>query len=347
MAVGHWNSLAEAQKLTQSQLIPGVVEEIIKRENIIERMPVALALGKTIKWVRENKTLEDDVANVTTGTQLSWTSSMTYEEMETALKQCVIQRVLDKFIPEVYGTINNYEAQALWEMKKGMLRNLGDKLIYDDITYGADTTLEWDGLHALAAVQTGTNLDIDNGTGESGGLSLHNVRKVLNEMKGGCDAIFCPYEIGIRWDEAYEEAGFTSLKADTAGAFSLITRGMDSLGKPLYYFAGVPIIRTDYLVAEQNGVGDGSNLRAKHSSGVATYSLFFIKFGDIFAGNPGLTMGFGNPEMANQFYTIELFDKLEDYVARGIRLYTWAAPLLGSKLSLGRIFDVGDHAITA
>jgi len=40
---GHWKTLAEAQKLTQSTKIPGVFEEDIKRNNPLERIPVAQA----------------------------------------------------------------------------------------------------------------------------------------------------------------------------------------------------------------------------------------------------------------------------------------------------------------
>jgi hypothetical protein len=340
--IGHWDTLTEAQKLTQSQLIPGVIEENIYRNNILEILPTALALGKTIKWLREATVMDGDVEDVDIGEKMSWTSSMTYTEMESTMKRSAVQRVLDNFIPDVYGTINNYEAQMLFEIKKGMMRKLGDKLFYDDITYGSSK--QYDGLHALAAVQTGTDLDIDEG---EAGLSLHNVRTVLNEMKHGCDMIVVPFQIGTRWDEAYEEAGFASLATASAGTFSLITRTKSEAGQSQYAFAGVPIVRTDFLVAEQANVGDGSNLRAKHSSGDEQFSVFFIKRGDIFADNPGLCMGYGNPEMVSSFYKVEYFDKLEDYDAKGLRLVTYTVPLLGSKLCLGRIFDIEDVAIVA
>ena len=34
---GHWATLAEAQKLTQSTKIPGVIEEDVKRNNPLDR----------------------------------------------------------------------------------------------------------------------------------------------------------------------------------------------------------------------------------------------------------------------------------------------------------------------
>jgi len=336
--VGHWKNLTEAQKLTQSQLIPGVIEEDIKRENLLDRIPVALAQGKSIKWLREKAVLDGDVANVDIGEKMTWTSSVEYDEQETELKRSAIQRLLDNFIVDVYGTINNYEAQALWEIKKAMRRRLGDKLIYDDITYGSSK--QFDGLHAMAALQTGTDLDIDEG----GALSMNNVRRVIDAMKYGVDIIYLPVCIHRRINAAYQERAF----AGTAGdhVMSQISFGYNEIGRRVMFFDGIPFVPTDFLVKENDGVGDGDDLRAKYSSGTETYSIFFIKFGDVFNQEPGLCFAFGDPEMGNDLYKVELFDKLEDYDAKGIRLVTYTAPLLGSKLCLGRIFDVQDLAVT-
>jgi hypothetical protein len=338
MAVGHWKNLTEAQKLTQSQLIPGVIEEDIYRENLLDRMPVALAQGKSIKWNRESTVLDTAVTDVDIGEQLTWTSSVEYSQQDTELKRSVIQRLLDNFIVDVYGTFNNYETQALWEIKKGMFRNLGDKLLYDDITYGSST--QFDGLHALAAVQTGTDLDID----EAGALSLLNLRTQIDAMKHGVDIIYMPIPIARRLDAFYYEAG----GVDTANTRmrSLISFGINDAGKRVTYFDSIPIVKTDYLVLETDGTGVGSNARAKSSSGT-TYSIFCIKFGDIFNGEPGLCMGFGDPEMGQDLYKVEYFDKLENYDAKGIRLVTYVSPLLGSKLCLGRIYDITDAAVTS
>jgi len=349
VAIGHWNSLTEAQRLTESQLIPGVIEEDIKRNNLLDRLPVAQARGKTIKWNREVSSIEADVKDIEIGEQLSWSASVTYDPQEVALKRCYVQRVLDNFLPDVYGTINDYEAQMLWEMKKGIVRKLGDKIIYDDISYGAGLTKEFDGLHALAAVQTGTSLDIDNA---EAGLSLDNLRKMLDAMKHGCDILLFPFEIARRLDELYQERGL-SYAADYSGATTMynlmgsITVGWDEAGKRVMFFDGIPIVRTDFLVAENQNVGDGSNLRAKYTADDKQYSVFGIKFGDVFNGEPGLMLGFGNTQMLGQFYKLVMFDELEDYDAGGIRLVNYSALLLGSKLSLGRIFDIEDSAVTA
>jgi hypothetical protein len=343
MSIGHWNSLTEVQKLTQSQLVPGIIEEDIKRNNILDRIPVAQALGQSIKWNREVSTLEDDVANVDIGSALTWTSSITYSQQETELKRKYVQRVLDDFIVEVYGTINDYKAIKFMEMQKGMVRRLGDDIFYDDLTYSAGNR-DFDGLHALAALQNGTDLDIDEG---EAGLSISNMRTQKDAMKHGVDVIYMPYEIARRLDAAYQETGLAALATATAGTMGMISFGINDIGERVMFFDGSPIVRTDYLVAEQANTGIGSDARAKYSSGDKQYSVFMVKFGAIFNGDPGLCLGFGNTKNVGDFYKIVMFEALEDFDASGMRLVNYSAPLLGSKLCLGRIYDIENVAVVA
>lgn len=341
MPIGHWNTLDEAKKLTQSQLIPGVIEEDIYRNNLMDVVPVAQAKGKTIKHLREQVVLDTAVADVDIGEQLTWTANVTYEEVETELKRKAIQRQLDNFIPDVYGTINDYEAQVLWEMKKGIMRKLGKSLYYDDVTYGG--AKQFDGAHALAAVQTGTNLDLDEG---EGGLSLHNMRLIHDEMKHGITAWYMSFNIARRIDEAYQERGLVAIASGTAGTLAQISYGVNDQGKRIAFFDGVPIRRTDFLRPEDPNVGDGSDLRTQNES-ETNYSAFAFLFGDVFNQEPGFMVGFGNTEMVGQFYKIVPFDVLENYDAQGLRIVTYIAPILGSKLCLARIFDIEDEAVVA
>lgn len=345
MAIGHWASLTQCQKLTESQLIPGVIEEDVKRNNIIDRIPVAQARGQTIKWNREATVMSSDVTPIDIGQGLSWSASMTYDQQEVALKRKYVQRRLDAFVPDVYGTINDYEAQVLWEMKKGVVRRLGEDIIYDDLTYGDGASgKEFDGLHALAAVQTGTDLDIE----QSGRLSLHNLRLQHDAMKHGIDFCYIPFNIARRIDEAYQEFGLTQLATATAGTMAVISYGVDDQGKRVMYFDGVPFLRTDFLIGEEADTGEGTSERESYvEDGTEQWSLFHVKFGDVFNGEPGLTLGFGNTEMLGQFYKIVTFDELENYDAGGIRLVSYIALLLGSKLCLGRVYDISDNNITA
>lgn len=340
---GHWSTLAEAQKLTQSTLIPGVVETDIKLNNPMDRIPVAQAAnsGLSIKYNREVTTVEDSVAGVDIGEQLTWSEDVTYLTVEIVLKRMYVQRKLDQFVRDVYGNINNYRAQVLLEMEKGLKRKLGDKLIYGDLTYSSGNK-EWDGLHAICADSTygtNTNCNIE----QSGAMSLANLRLLIDEMKGGVDEFWIPPRIG-RWiDAAYQEKGFAGLNTATAGTMGSLSFGWNEVGKRIEYFDGIPFVKTDYLVSETADTGEGSNARAK--SAAASYTLFALKLGNVFDRVGGITFGFGGTEGAGDLYKLVLFPNLEDYDAEGMRAITYGAVLWGGPFAVGRLYDLTDAAI--
>lgn len=351
---GHWATLAQAAKLTQSTKIPGVFEEDVKRNPPLERVPVAQAAGTGLKieWLREKTTAEDAAAEIDIGSLLSWSDDIEYDEVEATLRQIYIQRKLDRYVERIYGTYNDYKAIVLLESEKGLKRKINDRFIYADTTYGGSPT-QMDGIHALAAERgTPNSLSVRTDGGdlnfdmEDGALSLFALRTVLDAMVFGTDEIWVSKEIGIRFDAAYEEKGFVGLKADTAGSLALLTRGYNDIGKPILFFAGIPIIRMDYLLAEESNTGTGatSNARAKYSSD-KTYSIFLIKRGNVMEREPGICYGFGGTEGLGDLYELVMFDKLENYHAGGIRLVNNGTVMLGSTKCMARIFDVDDLAL--
>jgi hypothetical protein len=349
--------LAEAQKLTQSHKIPGVFEEDIKRNNPVEFMPVAQAAGTGLKieWLQENTTTESAVAEADVGDQLVWGEDVEYTERESTLRYVYLQRKLDRYVQNIYGTYNDYERQVLMEMEKGMKRKIGDRVIYADTTYGGTPT-QWDGWHALAAERgtpnaaattTYSDLNIDAATAA---LPLALLRRMIDAMKFGCDMLWVPPQLKLRFDAAYDEKGFVySVSSNETNFYSLITRGINELGKPILFWAGIPLVASDYLVAEQDGTGTGgtSNKRAAYSSGTKCYSIFGLKLGNVMAREPGITLAFGGTENQGDFYELWPFPRLEDFNAGGLRMDFYGTVLLGSTKCLGRIFDITDAAITA
>ncbi len=358
---GHWKTLAEAQKLTQSHKIPGVIEEEIKRNPPVERMPVAQAAGTGLKieWLREKTTTEDAVVEAAQGDQLVWGEDMEYTEVESTLRYLYIQRKLDRYNQNIYGTYNDFKAQVLMECEKGLKRKCSDRIIYADETYGGTPT-QFDGTHALAAERgtpnaaatvTYSDLNID---AETTALSLALLRRMIDAMLIGCDEIWIPPQLGIRFDAAYAEYGFRTdtgeaLQTIVHGDISLLTRGLNDIGKPILFFMGIPLIRTDYLVAEADGTGTGatSNKRGKWSSSTRCYSLFGVRFGNVMEKDPGICFAYGGTEGEGDLYELYTWERLEDFNAGGMRLDTYGTVLLGSTKCLGRIFDITDAAITA
>lgn len=357
---GHWKTLAEAQKLTQSHKIPGVFEEDVKRNNPLDRIAIAQAAGTGLKieWLQENTTTESAVTEADVGDQLVWGEDVEYTERESTLRYVYIQRKLDRYVQNIYGTYTDYKAQVLLECEKGLRRRIGDRLIYADTTYGGSPT-QFDGLHALvaergtpnsASVVAYSDLNLDN---EDQGLQLSLLRRLLDAMVFGCDELLVPPEIGIRFDAAYGEYGFRTDTGETLqtivhGDISLLTRGFNEIGRPIMFFAGVPIVRTDYLVDEESNTGTGytSNKRAVYSSD-RTFSIFGVKYGDVLAKEPGICFAYGGTEGEGDLYELWTWDRLEDYNAGGMRLDSYGSVLLGSTKTLARIHDADNSAIIA
>ena len=357
---GHWDTLAAAAKLSQSMKIPGVFEEDIKRNNPIDRLTVGQAAhsGTKIEWLRELPAsvtaIEAAVADINVGEELAWTEDVDYEEKEMTLRTSYIQRMLNHYVQGIYGTYTNYEARQLLESEKALKRKLGARVIYGDNTY--TSTKQFDGVHALAAEHgtpwtQGSAYDpknIDEG-GAGGGLSLWNLRVMVDAMLHGCDELWAPFEIVRRIDAAYQERGFASLMTSVAGNLSFITMGYNDIGKRVLFWDGIPIIRTDYLVAEADGTGTGlsTDARGLYTTGEKAYSIFGVKHGNVMNQEPGISFAYGGTEGLGDLYKLVRFPELENYDAGGIRLVNYGALLLGSSLCLARIADIGDHSITA
>jgi len=336
---GYWLNLAEAQKLTESVLVPGVIEENIRRGGLLSRLPVMQVTGQSLKWNRENA--ERLGSQVAIGQQLVWTDNITYTQYDRSLAITYDQTPLNHFVESTYGNINNYEAVVMRGMRKGMIRQLEDRIIYGDLTYG---TNEFDGLHAWAADANAniTNIDIDMA---EGALSLANLRVVEDEMRYGIDFWLFPPEILRRLSAFYQEASAGDANVAALGRFMF---SPNQAGIPIPFWNGVPIVKSDYLVAEQANTGAGADARAKRSSGTNQYSVFAVKMGQVAEEDPGVTAVFGGPtHELGEFFKVRRFEDLEDYDAAGLRMVSYFMLAAGSGRSVGRVFDITDVAIVA
>ena len=352
--VGHWTNLAEAQKLTQTILLSGVVETIIERGHMLPMMGVKQVRGKSLTYNRENSwTASDGAGFYNIHQQIPWTADIDYaDQVEVALQRIARADAIDRFMAATYTDHNDYEAVVVQELIKRVIRFVEDKLRYGDKDY---VTGEFDGIHALnqdveatptaAGVAAEGKVNVDN---ESGALALLTLRRLLDACKVdqmGRDnvAIVVPREIARRFDAGYQEAAF--FRSNITHSLAQIQMGAKEIGGRIALFDGIPIIRDDFLVAEQEDTGTGasSNARAKYSTGNRMYSVFVVRFGSVEDG--GLEMLFGDSEAQNgEFrpFRHEIFDKLENFDAGGHRLIGYLSPALGAAHSLGRIFDVAD-----
>lgn len=338
---GHWLDLAAAQKLTNNVLIPGIIEEDVRRGGMLGRLPVFQQFGTEITWNRE--AVIGAASDAAVGSQLVWSEDSDYTQVSRALKISYRQTVLDQFVEDVYGNFNNYRNVQGMEDRKALMYHMEDRIIYGDTTYGDANQI--DGIHALAeAYGQGLNQDTDVLNIDEGeaGLSLANLRQLEDNMDYGIDFFLFPKEIATRLDAYVQEAGLST------NLFGQVNFTVDEVGRRVTQWNGIPIIRSDFLVAEQANTGVGSDARAKHSSGDKQYSIFAIKMGQVMRNEPGLSIGFGGRDVSpGELIKTRFFPDLEDFDASGLRQVSYYNLADGSSMAIGRIYDIENSAVVA
>lgn len=347
---GYWNNLAEVLKATTPTLIPGVVDENYKRGNPVDILGFVQAnhTGEYIRWLRESVNLEDSVADIGQGGATVFSEGATFSAQTAVLRICYLMTKIDSYDNAIWQTQNDYERMALEGMMRDITKKLGDKIIYDDYTYDG-TGLSMDGLHAWAAVNWGEDWDIDEG---QGALALENMRIISDELKHGFDFWLMPFCLARQIDRVYREMGIAALKGDTAGALGLINYGLNEAGGRTLTFDNKPIIRSDFMLAEQVNTGQGTasaDARAKYSSGTKYYSIFAIKLGATTLGSidPGVKVAFGKTEADGAFFNLEYIEKMTGYIGKALRLAAYTNLIVGSKYGIGRITDITNAQPTA
>lgn len=356
--VGHWTDLDAAKKLSPTALQQGIVETVIQEGQIIPMMPIKQLNSKELTYNRENSwNAEDGASFLDIHEQLPWEADEDTTEKTVQLKRIGRQDQLDKFIAATYNDVNDYRAVMITQLVKKVTRFAEHMAIYGDLTYSSGNK-EFDGMHAwsadsgaptLASAITGAETNIDNNEAV---LALSTLRALLDavkvDQKGRENVIILiPKIIARRFDAGYQEAGFvrSSVTIDPM----TINIGAAQIGGRVMMFDGIPMIRSDFLQAEQLGTGTGStsDKRALNSSGDKQYSIFVIRFAPNEEGGVNLLFGDAGA-VSGQFapFARTSFPQLENYDAGGERMVSYLAPILGANYCLGRIFDIEDGALT-
>ena len=330
--IGHWKSLEEANKLQQSVLLAGIVQEIYEQGEILPKFPVLGIDSISIEWNREKTLPSADYYSV--GEPIPWTADVEYAEKTTfSLKSVVRQDVLDKMMAKNYRNPNDYKAVMLSQLRKGCMHTIEDGLIYNQ---PALYPKQFYGLHSLCQ----SSMAVDGG---ETALSLIKLRRMINSVKPKPNLLLMSTVLADRFDFA------AKFGINSGSTNSWIQSGMigtsNELGGQITTFDGIPIQRSDYMVAEQANTGVfAGNQRLKFANGTSQYSIIAVRFGQIEDGGVCLVLGAdtGGPN----FFDVIEFDNLEDYNAGGLRLVAYCGLAQGSTKSLAVMYDVTDAALT-
>lgn len=322
--VGHWTSLAEAQKLVQSVLLQGIIQEIIEEGQIMPSLPVTGITGKSLKYNRESTLPSAQFYDI--HEQIPWSADVSYAtQVEVELKRVIFQTILDNFMAKNYKNPNDYESIVMMEAAKGCLRTMEQNLIY------ANPSTNTKAVESLWSLTPAAQVVENHGSG--GALSLAKLREMMDLVRvPGRKILLCSRAVGRRIDAAFQEGDLGKGQLSWA---------VNQLGQRVTIFNGAEIVRSDYMLQTE---GDSSRPTAWGGTGASNSSIFCLTLTPLTSG--GLSLVIGADTGGPNFFSVTKISDLEDYDAAGIRLTAYVNLALGSTKAIGKLENITDAAVT-
>lgn len=303
-----------AKNLSNNDLIAGVVEEIIDRDQLFAQIPFTRIDGKAYVYNREDPD-SWDVANpngnliepqfTDVGTVIPESAAKTVEVV-TQLRTLIGDVDVDKFLQSTMSDTNDQRAIQIAQKAKALGRKFRRALVQGDHTVDA---LSFDGIGKLSkdgpAYQT-----ISAGT-NGNALSFSMLDELLDAVPYGADAIIMTPSV-LR---AYRAA----LRAAGLGGSSPEVIMIHNFGLPVPAHNGVPILINEFLPKNET-----------QGSSTTTTSVYAVRFNEV-DGLHGLYGGDAAGIVVEDLGTVQNKD------ATRTRLKWYCGLALKSNKSLARI----------
>ena len=293
----------EAEKLSNNDLLRGVIEEVIDREDLFAILPFVKTEGKAYVYNRENGVVEaaflDPNDTVPEG-------AATFTEVVTKVRILAHDVDVDKFLAQTMDDVNDQVAIQLAAKAKGLARKYRKTLITGSNTVNAK---EFDGVQVLVAaladqtVSAGTN---------GGALTLSILDELLDKIPNGADVIMMrPGTI----------RAFRALLRQAGGTQPAELMFKD-FGRPMLSHNGVPIIENEFIP------GDVAQGTAE-----ATCSIYALRLNE----DDGLHGLYAGP---NAGMVVEPIGTVQNKDAWRYRVKWYAGLALKSTKSVARIVGI-------
>lgn len=240
----------EAEKLSNNDLVAGVIEEIIDKEDLFAVLPFKRTEGKAYVYNRENALSEGDFIDPVNDTVPE--GAATFTEVTAKLRVLAGDVDVDKFLAGTMSDTSNQKATQLALKAKALARKYRRTLAIGNSGVNAK---EFDGVKVLTAV--GQTI----AAGANGAaLTLTMLDELLDKIPNGADVIMMrPGTI---------RAVRTLLRA--AGGISPAEIMMDNFGRPMLTHNGIPIIENEFLPSDE----------VKGTSGAVCCSVYAMRLNE-------------------------------------------------------------------
>lgn len=231
----------EAEKLSNNQLVSGVIDQIIERDDLFSVLPFVGVNGKAYVYNRENAL--GGAAFLDPNDSVS-ESAATFTEVVAKLRILAGDVDVDKFLQTTMGDTNDQMAIQIAKKAKAVARAFHQTLATGDTGTNAKA---FDGLPTLAAAAPSTqNLS----AGENGNaLTLSMLDELCDAVPNGADVIVMRRGT-IR--------AFRGLLRATYGTDAVMQQ-LENFGRPMLTHNGIPVIMNEFLAADEvQGTEDAS-----------------------------------------------------------------------------------------
>ena len=229
---------AEAEKLSQNQVVQGIIEEIITVNEMFALLPFAKVDGKAYLYKREN-TLPT-VAYLDPSEEVP-ESAATFTEVVTKLRILIGDVDVDKFLNETMSDTEDQLGTQIALKAKAMARTFQESAVRGDSLVNPK---EFDGLKALVTAGQTINAGADGAA-----LNLTQLDELVDAVPNGAD--FIMMRSGTR------RAYVAQLRAAGGNTGAMIQH--PNFDVPVLAHNGVPIVVNDFLPGNET-LGAGTNL---------------------------------------------------------------------------------------
>lgn len=239
-----------AERMSNNQLLQGVVEEIIDRESLLELLPFSQVNSKALVYNRE-ETLSEGV--YLDPNEVVPEEASTVTEHVAKLKILIGDVDVDKFLNTTMSDTNSQLAVQIAMKAKGLTRKFKRTLVNGDESVSAK---EFDGIDKLCKT-TGREF----AAGANGAaLDLAMLDDLLASVKNGADALMMRQGTLNALKQLWRLAG-----GNTGGMLQINNFGLTVPGHD-----GVPILVNDFI---PGNVAQGSNAN--------TCSIYAVRFNEV------------------------------------------------------------------
>ncbi|MCG5512852.1 major capsid protein [Ectothiorhodospira shaposhnikovii] len=291
----------EAAKLSNNDLVAGVIEEVIDKEDLLAVLPFTETKGKAYVYNRENFISE---AVFLDPNEVVPEEASTFEEVVARLRILIGDVDVDKFLNTTMDDTNNQKAIQIAQKAKGIARKFRRTLANGNASVNAK---EFDGVHRLVTA----NQTISAGT-NGNALTLSMLDELLDAVPNGADVLM--------------------MRSGTIRAYRALLRAsgglepahvmMENFGRPMLTHNGVPIIVNDFLPSNE-----------VQGSSSATASIYAMRLNEV----DGLHGIFGG---GNAGFVVEDIGTVQNKDATRTRVKWYCGLALKSTRSLARVRGV-------